>query len=84
MPKNKDYYQKIIKKIQEDESSTTIKKWNESVIPKLILLLPTILYLLTFLRINNDKSILDLFNFLLVAFILVLFGVVLNFLLTKK
>ena len=84
MPKNKDYYQKIIKKIQEDESSTTIKKWNESVIPKLILLLPTILYLLTFLRINKDKSILDLFNFLLVAFILVLFGVVLNFLLTKK
>ena len=84
MQKNKEYYQRIIQKIQEDESSTNKKQWNEGVIPKLVLLLPTILYLLTFLIINNDKSILDLFNFLLVAFILVLFGVVLNFLLTKK
>ena len=82
--KNKKSLEKIIKKLQEDEENTNLKKWNEGLFSKFILLFPTLIFLLTFLRINNDKSVIDLFSFILVASILVLFGVALNFILTKK
>ena len=84
MTKNKKSLEKIIEKLQEDEENTNFKKWNEDLFSKFILLLPTAIFLITFLRINNDKSFIDLFNFILVASMLVLFGVALNFILTKK
>ena len=84
MAKNKKSLENIIKKLQEDEENTIFKKWNEGLFSKFILLFPTAIFLITFLRINNDKSFIDLFNFILIASILVLFGVVLNFILTKK
>ena len=84
MVKNKKSLENIIKKLQEDEENTIFKKWNEGLFSKFILLFPTAIFLITFLRINNDKSFIDLFNFILIASILVLFGVVLNFILTKK
>jgi len=84
MVKNKKSLENIIKKLQEDEENTNFKKWNEGLFSKFILLFPTAIFLITFLRINNDKSFIDLFNFILIASILVLFGVVLNFILTKK
>ena len=84
MIKNKKSLENIIKKLQEDEENTNFKKWNEGLFSKFILLFPTAIFLITFLRINNDKSFIDLFNFILIASILVLFGVVLNFILTKK
>lgn len=84
MPKNKKSLEKIIKKLQEEEENTILRKWNEGLFSKFILLFPTATFLITFLRINNDKSFIDLFNFILVASMLVLFGVALNFILTKK
>ena len=84
MTKNKKSLVKIIKKLQDDEENTNFKKWNEDLFSKFILLFPTVIFLITFLRINNDKSFIDLFNFILVASMLVLFGVALNFILTKK
>ena len=84
MTKNKKSLEKIIEKLQEDEENTSVKKWNEDLFSKFILLFPTVIFLITFLRINNDKSFIDLFNFILVASMLVLFGVALNFILTKK
>tara|TARA_B100000963_G_scaffold28660_2_gene21195 strand:+ start:2153 stop:2407 length:255 start_codon:yes stop_codon:yes gene_type:complete len=84
MPNKKDSLEKIIKKIQEEDDIPSFKKWNEDLISKFILLFPSIIFLITFLRINNDKSINDLFNFLVVSSILVLLGLGFNFLLTKK
>ncbi len=84
MTKNKKSLEKIIEKLQEDEENTSFKKWNEGLFSKFILLFPTAIFLITFLRINNDKSFIDLFNFILVSSMLILFGVALNFILTKK
>ena len=84
MPTKKDSLDKLIKRIQEEDEVPSFKKWNEDLVSKFILLFPTIIFLITFLRINNDKSIIDLFNFLVVSSMLVLLGLVLNFLLTKK
>ena len=84
MTKNKKSLEKIIEKLREDEENTNFKKWNEDLLSKSILLFPTAIFLITFLKINNDKSFIDLFNFILVSSILVLFGVALNFILTKK
>ena len=84
MPNKKDSLDKLIKRIQEEDDVPSFKKWNEDLVSKFILLFPSLIFLITFLRINNDKSINDLFNFLVVSSILVLLGVVFNFLLTKK
>jgi len=84
MKKNKKSLEKILERLQEDEENTKLKKWNEDLFSKFILIFPTAIFLITFLRINNDKSFVDLFNFILVASMLVLFGVALNFILTKK
>tara|TARA_Y100001978_G_scaffold99582_1_gene89116 strand:+ start:139 stop:393 length:255 start_codon:yes stop_codon:yes gene_type:complete len=84
MTKNKKSLEKIIERLQEDEENTKLKKWNEDLFSKFILIFPTAIFLITFLRINNEKTFIDLFQFILVALILVLFGVALNFILTKK
>jgi len=84
MTKNKKSLEKIIERLQEDEENTKLIKWNENLFSKFILIFPTAIFLITFLRINNEKTFIDLFQFILVALILVLFGVALNFILTKK
>ena len=75
---------KLEKLYQElNEEDTLIKKWNEALIPKTILLLPPIAFALTFLKINTDKSILDLLGFIAVSGLLVSVGLFLNYLLAK-
>ena len=74
----------IIKKLQEEDDPNEIKKWNESIIYKIILLFPILIFLITFLRINNDKSIIDLIAFILFGGGLVLIGVLLNYLISDK
>ena len=59
------------------------KKWNQALIPKAILLLPPIAFALTFLKINTDKSILDLLGFVAMGALLVSGGVFLNYLLSR-
>ena len=66
-----------------NEEDTVTKKWNQALIPKAILLFPSIIFALTFLKINTDKSILDLLGFVAMGGLLVSGGVFLNYLLSK-
>ena len=84
MSDKKESLEETLLKLQEDENQMDLKKWNEDLIPKLILLLPTLIFLLTFFIINSDKSIFDLLIFVGGSSLLVLFGVALNFLFTKR
>tara|TARA_Y100001978_G_scaffold37796_1_gene33747 strand:+ start:4229 stop:4486 length:258 start_codon:yes stop_codon:yes gene_type:complete len=84
MKKNQEPLEKVIRKLQEDDDLGQLKKWNEDIINKIVLLLPSILFLLTFLKINNDKSFIDLFNFIIFSTLLVSFGVALNYLLQRN
>ena len=75
---------KLEKLYQElNEEDTFIKEWNQALIPKAILLFPPIAFALTFLKINTDKSILDLLGFVAMGGLLVFGGVFLNYLLSK-
>ena len=75
---------KLEKMYQElNEEDTEIMKWNQSLITKAILLFPSIAFTLTFLKINTDKSIIDLFGFVAMGGLLVSGGIFLNYLLTK-
>ena len=60
-----------------------IKKWNKALIPKAILLFPPIAFALTFLKINTDKSIIDLLLFVAIGGLLVSGGIFLNYLLSR-
>ena len=84
MSEKKKSLEETLLKLKEDENQMDLKKWNEDLIPKLILLLPTLIFLFTFLKINSDKSIFDLLIFVGGSSLLVLFGVALNFLFTKR
>tara|TARA_B100000530_G_scaffold57494_1_gene32857 strand:- start:125 stop:376 length:252 start_codon:yes stop_codon:yes gene_type:complete len=77
-----------IKKLEKiyqalNEEDTDIKKWNQALIPKAILLFPPIAFALTFLKINTDKSIIDLLGFIAIGVLLVFGGIFLNYLLSK-
>ena len=75
---------KLEKMYQEiNEKDTDIKKWNQALIPKAVLLFPPIAFSLTFLKINNDKSIIDLLGFAAMGFLLVSGGIFLNYLISK-
>ena len=65
-----------------NEEDNDIKKWNQVLFPKLILLFPLIVFVLTFLKINTDKSIIDLLGFLAMGGLLVSGGIFLNYLLS--
>ena len=75
---------KLEKMYQElNEEDTYKKKWNQALIPKTILLLPSIAFALTFLKINTDKSLIDLIGFVAMGGLLVSGGIFLNYLLSK-
>ena len=82
MEKERDKLEKIYKKLNEEED-TVLKKWHESLIPKTILLLPILAFGFTFLKVNTDKSILDLLSFIAVGILLVFGGILLNYFLSK-
>ena len=73
--------EKMYKKLNEEDKD--IKKWNESLIPKSILLFPLVFFALTFLKVNTNQSILDLLTFIAVGGLLVSLGIFLNYLLSK-
>ncbi len=75
---------KLEKMYQElNAKDNDIKKWNQSLIPKTILLFPPLAFALTFLKINTDKSIIDLLLFVSMGGLLVSGGIFLNYLLSK-
>ena len=82
MEEQKEKLERIYQKLNEEED-TVLKKWYESIIPKIILLFPSITFALTFLKVNTDKSILDLLIFIAVGGLLFLGGLFLNYFLSK-
>ena len=82
MEEQKDKLERIYQKLNEEED-TVLKKWYESIIPKIILLFPSIAFTLTFLKVNTDKSILDLLIFIAVGVLLVAGGIFFNYFLSK-
>ena len=75
---------KLEKMFQElNEEDTYKMKWNQALLPKAILLFPPIAFALTFLKINTDKSIIDLIGFVAMGGLLVSGGIFLNYLLSK-
>ena len=82
MEEQKEKLERIYQKLNEEED-TVLKKWYESIIPKIILLFPSIAFALTFLKVNTDKSILDLIIFIAVGSLLVAGGIFLNYFLSK-
>ena len=84
MEKDKDNLEKIYQKLKEEDESLNLKKWNESFISKIILLLPLLIFFITFLKVNSEKSILDLIAFIGLGGILIAGGLGLNFFLKKS
>ena len=82
MEKEREKLEKMYQKLNEEED-TDLKKWNESLIPKTILLFPLIAFIITFLKVNIDKTVYDLFAFIAVGGLLVSGGIFLNYLLSK-
>ena len=82
MEEQKEKLERIYQKLNE-EDDTVLKKWYESIISKIILLFPSIAFALTFLKVNTDKSILDLIIFIMVGGLLVTGGIFLNYFLSK-
>ena len=66
-----------------NEKDIEIKNWNQALIPKTILLFPPIAFALTFLKINSDKSIIDLLGFVAIGGLLVFGGIFLNYFLSR-
>ena len=58
MEEGKKKLEKLYQQLNEEDTIT--KKWNQALISKAILLFPPLTFALTFLKINTDKSILDL------------------------
>ena len=81
MEEERKKIEKMYKELNEEE--TDLKKWNQALIPKSILLFPPIFFALTFLKINTDKSIKDLLGFVAIGCLLVFGGIFLNYLLSK-
>ncbi len=82
MEEERDKLEKMYQKLNEEDDAV-LRKWNESLIPKTILLFPLIAFVITFLKVNTDKTILDLFAFIAVGALLVSGGIFLNYLLSK-
>ena len=82
MEEERDKLEKMYQKLNEEDDAV-VRKWNESLIPKTILLFPLIAFVITFLKVNTDKTILDLFAFIAVGALLVSGGIFLNYLLSK-
>ena len=83
MEEQKEKLERIYQKLNEEED-TVLKKWHESIIPKIILLFPLIAFTVTFLKVNTDKSILDLLAFIAIGGILVSGSIFLNYFLSKS
>tara|TARA_Y100001970_G_C14258583_1_gene877592 strand:+ start:11703 stop:11957 length:255 start_codon:yes stop_codon:yes gene_type:complete len=84
MNKNKNSIEEEIKRIEEGDENIEIKKWNEKIIPKILILLPSILFTVTYLKANTSLSGLDLMRFVLIAIILICISVVLRLALRRK
>ena len=82
MEKDRKKLEKIYQHLNEEED-IILRKWYQSLIPKAILLFPVVAFGFTFLKVNTDKSILDLISFIAIGILLVFGGIFLNHLLSN-
>ena len=82
MEEDREKLEKIYHQLNEEEN-TVLKKWYQSLMSKAILLFPVLAFGFTFLKVNTDKSILDLLSFVAVGGLLVFGGIFFNYLLSK-
>ena len=83
MEEYREKLEKIYQQLNEEEDPL-LKKWYQSLIPKAILLFSVVAFGFTFLKVNTDKSILDLLSFAAVGSLLVFGGIFLNYFLSKR
>ena len=83
MEEYREKLEKIYQQLNEEEDPL-LKKWYQSLIPKAILLFPVVAFGFTFLKVNTDKSILDLLSFVAVGGLLVFGGIFMNYLFSKE
>ena len=81
MEEERNQLEKMYQELNEEDIDT--KKWNKELVPKVILLFPSIAFVLTFLKINTDKSIIDLLGFVAIGSLLVFGGIFLNYFLSR-
>ena len=81
MKGERNQLEKMYQKLSKEDID--IKKWDKELIPKVILLFPSIAFVLTFLKINTDKSIIDLLGFVAIGSLLVFGGIFLNYFLSR-
>ena len=81
MEEERKKLEKMYQKLGEDDAD--LKKWNQALILKAILLFPLIAFALTFLKINFDKSIMDQLGFVAFSGLFVSGGILFNYLLYK-
>ena len=82
MEEEREKLEKIYQQLNEEED-VVLKNWYQSLIPKAILLFPVAAFGFTFLKVNTDKSILDLISFVAIGVLLVIGGICLNHFLSK-
>ena len=82
MEENRKKLEKIYHQLNEE--GTVLKKRYQSLIPKALLLFPIVAFGFTFLKVNTEKSILDLLSFVVVGILLVFGGIFINYLLSKE
>ena len=70
--------EKMYAELNEEEAD--IKRWNQALIPKAILLFPPLAFSLNFLKINTGKSLIDLFGLAALVGLLVPGGITLSYL----
>ena len=81
MEEEKKKLEKLYQELNKED--TAPKKWNQALIPKSILLFPPIAFVLTFLKVNTDKSIIDLLRFVAMGCFFGSGCIFLNYLLSK-
>ena len=76
---------KLEKMYQElNKEDTNMKKWNQALIPKANIIIPSNSFCFNFSKkINTDKSLIDLLGFVAMGCLLVYGGIFLNYLLSK-
>ena len=86
MSDQSDFKNEILKKKIEillDEDNE-IKKWNEGLLIKSLILLPIIIFIVGLYIINRPENILDLLFVLLYPIVLILIGLIILFVMRSK
>jgi len=72
-----------ISTIRNEENNKEVKRWNEGLIIKGLIIMPSLLFLLNFFIFNTPKNLQELLVFLTYPILLISLGVILFFAMAK-